>query len=92
MRRGFTTPRHTARGHTIAQVKGAVEGWVVERREAARSTVSGKFLAHQSSFDIRAGTRGRRQSGTGGPIGPIDPWLTKRMISPSAARERWSSK
>ena len=30
------------------------------------------------SFDTRAGTRGRRQPGTGGPIGR---WLTRRVIS-----------
>jgi hypothetical protein len=30
------------------------------------------------SFDTRAGTRGRRQPGTGGPIGR---WLTRRVIN-----------
>jgi hypothetical protein len=41
----FTTPLNSFRSHTIALVRGAAEGWVVGRREAVRSTVSGKFLA-----------------------------------------------
>jgi hypothetical protein len=31
--------------HDAARVRGAVEGWVMGRREAARAAVSGKSLA-----------------------------------------------
>src|SRR4029453_243043 len=45
MRGWFTTPRSTSRSHTTLLVKGAAEGWVVGRGEAARGVVSGKSLA-----------------------------------------------
>jgi hypothetical protein len=41
----FTTPRRTSRDHTTTLVRGAVEGRVVRRHEAACSAVSGKSLA-----------------------------------------------
>jgi hypothetical protein len=39
MRGWFTTPRSTSRSHTTLLVKGAAEGWVVGRGEAARGKV-----------------------------------------------------
>jgi hypothetical protein len=45
MRRRFTPPRGTSRDHTTVQVRAAAKGWIVERREVARSAVSGKSLA-----------------------------------------------
>jgi hypothetical protein len=53
MRGWFTTPCSTPRTHTTTQVRGAFEGRVVRRREATRSTVSGKFLAQQPSTSRR---------------------------------------
>ena len=53
----FTTPRRTSRNHTTAQVRAAAEGSVVGRREAARSAVSGEFLARllwHGCGDLRA--------------------------------------
>ena len=41
----FTTPCTTSRVHITAQVRDAAEGWVVGRREATCSAVSGKSLA-----------------------------------------------
>jgi hypothetical protein len=47
MRRRFTTPCSTSRPHMVVQVKDAAKGWVVERREAACSSlwqIAGKAL------------------------------------------------
>jgi hypothetical protein len=49
MRRGFTTPCDTSHPHTTAQVSTAVKDCIVRRSEAARSMVSGEFLARQST-------------------------------------------
>jgi hypothetical protein len=51
---GFTTPCRTSRPHTTAQVRGAVEGWVMGRREATRSAVSGKSLARTPAWPSMA--------------------------------------
>jgi hypothetical protein len=48
MRGRFTTPCSTSCAHMTAQVKGAVEGCGMERREVTCSAASGKFLARQS--------------------------------------------
>ena len=45
MRGWFTTPCNTSRIHITAQLRDAAEGWVVGRREAMCSAVSGKYLA-----------------------------------------------
>jgi hypothetical protein len=45
MRGWFKTPCNTSRVYITAQVRDAAEGWVVGRREATCSAVSGKFLA-----------------------------------------------
>jgi hypothetical protein len=45
MRGRFTTPYMTFRHYMNVEVDGIVAGWVVRRREAARSAVSGKSLA-----------------------------------------------
>jgi hypothetical protein len=50
MRRWSTTPCDTARVHTTAQVRGAINGSVVGRDEVACSTVFGKFLARPRSL------------------------------------------
>ena len=57
MRGGFTTPCSTSCLYTTAQVSSAAKGWVVGRREAARSTVSGKSLARACTavHDMDAG-------------------------------------
>jgi hypothetical protein len=57
MRRWFTTPCSTSCLYTTAQVSSAAKGWVVGRREAARSTVSGKSLARACTavHDMDAG-------------------------------------
>jgi hypothetical protein len=60
MRRWFTTPRSTSHCLITAQVRGTVEGWSMGRREAARSAVSGKFLARAPS----GGCAGRRADST----------------------------
>jgi len=45
MRGWFTTPCNTSRIHITAQLRDAAEGWVVGRRKATCSAVSGKYLA-----------------------------------------------
>ena len=63
MRGEFTTPRMTFRHHMNVQVKGTVVGWVVRRREAARSAVSGKSLARPWMFVHGMGHRRHRPEG-----------------------------
>jgi hypothetical protein len=50
----FTTPCSTSPTNATAQVRGAVEGWVVPRREATCSAVSGKSLARDPCMVVRA--------------------------------------
>jgi hypothetical protein len=62
MRRGFTTPRSTTRGHTTALVRGAVKGWVMGRNEVACSAVSAKSLARTCTavYGTSVGAASRR--------------------------------
>jgi hypothetical protein len=53
MRGEFTTPCGTVHDHTTAQVRGGAEGWVVGRREVARSAVSGISLARTPAWSAR---------------------------------------
>jgi hypothetical protein len=52
----FTTPCGASRASTTAEVRGAAEGWVWGRGEAACSTVSGKSLARACT--VVSGTDG----------------------------------
>jgi hypothetical protein len=62
----FTTPCRTSRAHTTTLVRGAVEGWVVGRRQVPRSTVSGKSLARAPSGVVWPGMN----ADPGGPRPP----------------------
>ena len=75
MRGWFTTPCGTSCIHITAQVRGAAEGWVVGRREATCSAVSGKSLARSPSPPSPPRTSAR----SGPPGGP-------RRGRPCAAR------
>ena len=66
----FTTPRRTSRAHTTTLVRGAVEGRVVRRREAACSAVSGKSLARRAGTGQRPKPSGRQHE----ELGPATDW------------------
>src|SRR5829696_4060503 len=70
----FTSPCTTSPTHATEQLKGAAEGRVVRRREAARSTVSGKSLAR--SLHGRLWTS----------VGPIVRQSDRKRLATSGAR------
>jgi hypothetical protein len=62
MRWRFTMLYGTPRRHTTAQVRRAAQSCVVGRREAARRSVPGKFLARPDEGDFMRATCSRRSS------------------------------
>ena len=80
MRGWLTPPCSTSSCHTFTQVKGTAEGWVVGRREAARSAVSGKFLADPCGLAYGTSAPSSRQyrpQATGAPT----EWVSERLGS-----------
>jgi hypothetical protein len=56
---GFTKPCGVLRSHATAQVREAARGWMVGRREATRSAVSGKSLARNVHGRLSQERKGR---------------------------------